>query len=228
MSDHLTIVYPKNDRLAKGAQKAIYERFGFLVLSSPDVVQYYESFKENYIYACRKLPRETVTSNVPIYPPIKGDVYRVVRSRNGDVPATTEKIGNYGITTEDVIRNYRLERPDSSLVIDSYLNFGYCRVSILGEPSTTTAVVGKFKRPRVATKPSYKNLAIEYFKKQKIDAEIVTDWSGELEALPNLGLADFIVDSVETGRSKEENGLIEYDKIMDSRAIWIWIWANPY
>ena len=216
-----TIVYPSNDRLAKGAEKAIYERFGVRpLLSSRQVVQYAATSKRELILNLPLQQLESFTKDNEIA------VYRLARTRNSDVPLTVESMpsGSYGITTEDVYQNYKLGMSrrgtnmlfDSLLTIESYLDFGLCRVSILGRAGTTIG-----PSSRIASKPVYKNLALDFFEKQSIVAEVTTDWSGELEGLPELGLADFIVDNVETGNSARENGLIEYAKIMDSRAIWI-------
>ena len=48
--------------------------------------------------------------------------------------------------------------------------------------------------------------------------------NGSIELAPIIGLSDRIVDIVSTGRTLQENGLVEYEKIVDitSRLI-----ANP-
>ena len=107
---------------------------------------------------------------------------------------------------------------DSSLIIYSYLNFGICRISLLGKRGRS---IDAFTTPRVGVKPVLRNLVLDYLQRQRITAEVKTDWQGELEGMIEAGLADFVIDSVETGRSRDGNNLIEYNKIMDSRAIWI-------
>ena len=214
-----TIVYPKNDRLAEGAQKAIYDRFGVLPdLSSRRVVQYQER-------------------------------YRLVRARNSDVPSIVDSMpyGSYGITTEDIFRDYKLGirrrgvniSSYSPSLIDSYLDFGSSKICLLGKQDVEERKDWQMRSSSgflpaqisikarliytVATKPSYENLTYDYIfvPRRRFMARIIVR-GGELEGLPELEVADFIVDSVETGKSAEENGLIEYGKIMDSRAIWIW------
>ncbi len=196
-----TIVYPKNDRLVVNVSEAIYRRFGV---------------------------RPDLSSRVAVQK-CYGSGFDLVRNRNSNVPLTTELIGVWGITTEDVFQNYILGRPKSQLRIEGRLDFSKCRVSVLGKAygRDISRVFGDVFPPdgngtRIATTRSYRNLALNYFERLGANqVEVITDWDGELEFLVAKGLADFIVDSVETGKSRDANALTEYDKIMDSRAIWI-------
>ncbi len=58
--------------------------------------------------------------------------------------------------------------------------------------------------PRVATK--YPRIAAEHFAKRGVQAEIVY-LQGSVELAPIIGLADLIVDIVETGETLAKNGL---------------------
>lgn len=66
------------------------------------------------------------------------------------------------------------------------------------------------KRLRVASK--YVNLAQEYYQSQGIQAEIIKLY-GAMELAPLVGLADEIVDLVETGSTLKANDLVAKDLI---------------
>lgn len=66
------------------------------------------------------------------------------------------------------------------------------------------------KRIRVASK--YVNLAQQYYQSQGVQAEIIKLY-GAMELAPLVGLADEIVDLVETGNTLKANGLVAKDLI---------------
>ena len=66
---------------------------------------------------------------------------------------------------------------------------------------------------RVATK--YSQIAGAHFGARGIPVEII-QLSGSVELAPALGLADLIVDLVETGRTLRENGLTVVEEIAES------------
>jgi ATP phosphoribosyltransferase len=68
---------------------------------------------------------------------------------------------------------------------------------------------------RVATK--YPRTAASYFGERGVPVEII-QLSGSVELAPVLGLADCIVDLVETGRTLKENGLHVVEEILESTA----------
>ena len=63
---------------------------------------------------------------------------------------------------------------------------------------------------KVATK--YPNIAKKYFENIGLQCSILKLY-GSIELAPALGLSDFIVDIVETGKTLKENGLEERDII---------------
>lgn len=67
-------------------------------------------------------------------------------------------------------------------------------------------------RPRVATK--YVKTAHRYFANQGIQAEIIKLY-GSMELAPLVGLADCIVDVVDTGKTLKANGLEPHELIME-------------
>ncbi|MBR5478848.1 MAG: ATP phosphoribosyltransferase [Clostridia bacterium] len=82
------------------------------------------------------------------------------------------------------------------------LGFGKCRFAL------ATKVEDDFysgcKTRRIATK--YPKVAREYFAKKGMDVDIIKI-EGSVELAPLLGIADAIVDIVETGTTMKENGL---------------------
>lgn len=82
------------------------------------------------------------------------------------------------------------------------LGFGRCRFALAG-PKRTDFFSGYSART-VASK--YPNVAANYFAGKAMDVRIIKI-EGSVELAPLLGLADAIVDLVETGTTLRENGL---------------------
>jgi len=72
--------------------------------------------------------------------------------------------------------------------------------------------------PRVATK--YPAIARRALARRGVQAELVRV-TGSVEAAPLLGLAHWIVDLTETGRTLRDNGLVVRDVIGETSARWI-------
>lgn len=88
------------------------------------------------------------------------------------------------------------------------LKFGKCKFAVAG-PKNSEFYEG-YNRKKIATK--YPNVARNYFRKIGQDVEIIKI-DGSVELAPILGLADAIVDIVETGNTLKENGLVVYEDI---------------
>ncbi len=94
------------------------------------------------------------------------------------------------------------------------LGFGACRL-VVAEPAQGTRERHRFRGLRVATK--YPRLTERHYSEQGMQVEIV-HLSGSVELAPALGLADRIVDLVDTGRTLAENGLVEVEEILRASA----------
>jgi ATP phosphoribosyltransferase len=81
-------------------------------------------------------------------------------------------------------------------------------LAVAGLPNTLINDIA----PKIATK--YPNVASTYFREQGEQVEIIK-LNGSIELAPIIGLADRIVDIVSTGRTLVENGLVEYERIVD-------------
>jgi len=90
-----------------------------------------------------------------------------------------------------------------------YVEYGAADVGIVGQD--VLVATGQ----RVATK--YPRLALSYFRKLGLSVEIIP-LTGSIELAPLAGLADLVVDVVETGRTLRENGLVELAEILSFEA----------
>jgi ATP phosphoribosyltransferase len=93
------------------------------------------------------------------------------------------------------------------------LGFGHCRL-VLARPSEADDY-RRASTVRVATK--YPRVTGAFFLERGLSAEVVR-LAGSVELAPGLGLADCIVDVVETGRTLAENGLTAVEEVAASTA----------
>lgn len=87
------------------------------------------------------------------------------------------------------------------------LKIGQCKFSVA---STKNYQPNDYKRKRIATK--YPTVAAEHFREKGEDVDLIKI-EGSVEIAPVLGLADAIVDIVETGTTLKENGLEIFEDI---------------
>jgi ATP phosphoribosyltransferase len=109
-------------------------------------------------------------------------------------------VADVGIVGKDVLME---ENRDVYELLD--LGIARCRMSVIALPEWTPSL-----HPRVATK--YPNVASQYFRERGQQVEVIK-LNGSIELAPLIGLADRIVDMVETGRTLQENGLVEMEQI---------------
>jgi ATP phosphoribosyltransferase len=93
------------------------------------------------------------------------------------------------------------------------LEISKCKLVVAGNPRTKY-----FNNMKVATK--YPNIAKSYFEEVGLQCSILKLY-GSIELAPVLGLSDFVVDIVESGKTLKENNLKEYDKIADISSLLI-------
>jgi ATP phosphoribosyltransferase len=129
-----------------------------------------------------------------------------------DVPAyVTYGAADLGIVGKDILLE---QEPDVYEPLD--LGFGFCRL-VVAEPRTLWERddPAKWSWVRVATK--YPRLTEAYFSARGIQVEIVR-LDGSIELAPLVGLADRIVDLVQSGETLRANGLVEVAEITRSTA----------
>lgn len=133
------------------------------------------------------------------------DEYEAVLSKAPDVITYVEHgVCDIGVVGKDTIIEH-----GSSFYEVMDLNIGKCRFA-LACPKGSDFFSG-YKRKVVASK--YPKVAKEFFKSKGMDVDIIKI-EGSVELAPLLGLADGIVDIVETGSTLKENGLEIVEEIL--------------
>jgi ATP phosphoribosyltransferase len=130
---------------------------------------------------------------------------KLIIIRASDVPTYVEYgSADAGIAGKDILMEY----DGSGLYEPLDLGIARCRL-VLAAPANFRATDGRL---RVATK--YINTTRNYFSDKGKQVEIIRLY-GSMELAPILGLADQIVDLVDTGRTLKANGLVPLDNIAD-------------
>jgi len=144
------------------------------------------------------------TSRKLIFDTSRADV-RLVVIRAADVPTFVEYgAADAGIAGKDVLMEYG----GGGLYEPLDLRIARCRLMLAGPEQAAP----RSRRPRVATK--YVETARRYFAARGEQVEIVKLY-GSMELAPLVGLADLIVDLVDSGSTLRANGLRPYDTIAD-------------
>jgi ATP phosphoribosyltransferase len=133
--------------------------------------------------------------------------------RPSDVPTYVEYGGaDAGIVGKDV-----LMEQDSDVYEPLDLGFGACRISV-------AALRGEGARDRLSSKirvaTKYPKITERFFNQRGLPVEIIKLY-GSLELAPVVGLADRIVDLVETGGTLKAHDLVEVEVIARSTARFI-------
>ncbi len=139
---------------------------------------------------------------------------RFLLAKPDDVPTYVEYgAADLGVAGLDMV----LER-GADVYQPLRLGFGRCRLSVAAPPDIGDRPLRLRPDIRVATK--YPRLARNYFLGRGLSVEIIA-LRGSIELAPAVGLADLIIDVVETGRTLRANGLEELRVIMESEAVLI-------
>ncbi len=139
--------------------------------------------------------------------------FRFLFVKDADVPTYVEYgVADCGIAGRDV-----LLESQSDVLEPVDLGFGRCRLVVAAAAGETSSP-GKLATVRVATK--YPRVTTEYFLGRGLAVEVVK-LAGSVEIAPGLGLADCIVDVVETGRTLLDNGLEVKETVAESSARFI-------
>lgn len=146
----------------------------------------------------------------------------------------------YGAADAGIVGQDALRESECDVYEPNLLQFGFCRLVVAGkreyqsvassQDTDNSGLVSNSPRLaapndwktltglRVATK--YPKCAQKYFSARGLAVEIIEVY-GSVELAPVVGLADLIVDVVDTGRTLKENGLVELDELFKSQATFI-------
>lgn len=136
---------------------------------------------------------------------------RFFLAKANDVPTYVEYgAADIGIVGKDTILE---EGRKLYEVLD--LKTGKCRMCVCG-PEAARERLKHHELIRVATK--YPHIAKDYFYNKKYQTVEIIKLNGSIELAPIVGLADVIVDIVETGSTLRENGLVVLEEVCDLSA----------
>lgn len=134
--------------------------------------------------------------------------YRLIFVKPADVPVYVEHgVADCGIVGRDV-----LLESEADLLQPLSLNIGACRIVVAARNDAPVRQSGMLK---VATK--YPRIAARHFGARGVAVDLI-ELSGSVELASVLGLADCVVDLVETGKTLQENGLRIIEVIAESAA----------
>lgn len=150
--------------------------------------------------------------------PLSADDRRLVRStadgsirylflKPDDVPTYVE----YGAADLGVCGRDTLLERGFDLLCPVDLGIGICRLVVAAQVGRTLPPV-----VRVATK--YPRLTAAHFQRRGVQAEIIAV-HGSVEIAPLIGLADAIVDLVETGTTLRDNALEEREVVLEVSSV---------
>ena len=139
---------------------------------------------------------------------------RFVFVKPADVPTYVEHgTADCGVAGRDV-----LLESEADVLQPLDLRIARCGIAVAAPHGLTIDMLAERGMLRVATK--YPRIAMRFFADRGLAVEII-ELAGSVELAPVLGLADCIVDLVETGRTLEENGLTIVEEISTSTARFI-------
>ena len=126
--------------------------------------------------------------------------FRFFLSKPSDVPTYVE----YGAADIGIVGKDTILEEGRSLYEVYDLQMGKCRMCVCG-PESAREKLQHHELIRVASK--YPNIAKDYFNNIKHQTVEIIKLNGSVELAPIVGLAEVIVDIVETGATLRENGL---------------------
>ena len=131
--------------------------------------------------------------------------------RGVDIPTCMEQGGAaLGVVGGDVLR----EQEHAGLHDPFALGIGQCRM-MLAAPEQYAAPRASYDGARIATK--YPNVTRAFFAGRGDQVQVIPLY-GSMELAPLLGIADYIVDLVDTGATLRAHGLKPVCKLMDIAA----------
>jgi len=131
---------------------------------------------------------------------------KIFLSKTSDVPTYVE----HGAADIGVVGKDTIIEEDRGVYEIFDLGLGKCRMCVAGLPEMKENL-NKSHSFKVATK--YPKIARDYFYNKKNKTVEIIKLNGSVELAPIVGLADCIVDIVESGATLKENGLEVFEEI---------------
>ncbi|MBL0386946.1 ATP phosphoribosyltransferase [Tumebacillus sp. ITR2] len=153
-------------------------------------------------------------AGIPVPEDIESSRKLILNTPNGEIdfilakPVDVPTYVEYGVADLGIVGKDVLVEADRDLYELLDLGIGKCKMSVAGLPNTEPHT----SMPRIASK--YPRIATEYFRGRGQQVEVIF-LNGSVELAPLIGLAERIVDVVETGRTLKENGLVVQEDILD-------------
>lgn len=138
------------------------------------------------------------------------DECQLYKAKAFDVPVYVEHGIDLGVSGTDVLLEH-----GSDVLVPLELPFGKCRLS-LAMPEWNIREPEDLDGYSIGTK--YVNIVSKYFQDMSVDVDVFK-LNGSIELAPSLGIADAIVDIVESGSTLKANNMVEVRKLMDISAI---------
>lgn len=143
--------------------------------------------------------------------PARDGTTRFLLVKPSDVPIYVEYgVADLGVAGKDTVLESRADVHD---LLD--LEIGRCRMVVAGPRSIPVRDVEGRAFVRVATK--YPRITDEHFRSRGVGVEVI-GLGGSVELAPVTGLAEQIVDLVETGSTLAAHDLVEHEVIFHSSA----------
>ena len=132
--------------------------------------------------------------------------FKFFLAKGPDVPTYVE----HGAADIGVVGKDTIDEEDRKILEVLDLNLGKCRMCVCG-PESAKELLQTRDIIKVATK--YPRIAKAYFNDVRHQSVDIIKLNGSIELAPIVGLADVIVDIVETGSTLRENGLVILEDI---------------
>lgn len=133
--------------------------------------------------------------------------FKFLLVRNQDVPTYVfHQSADLGVVGLDVLEEKGL---DVIRLLD--LKGGYCKVAI----GMREKEILDYNKPNLVVATKMEKITERFFSQKAISPKLIKLY-GSIELAPLVGLADMIVDIVETGTTMKQNGLQVVDTIMES------------
>ncbi len=150
-------------------------------------------------------PTEQLASSRKLIIPTNVSNIHLVVLRGSDVPTYVRHgAADVGIAGKDMLLEF------GGAGIYEPLDLGIARCRLMTAAPKGRAPRGQLRRVRVATK--FLNVAGAHYAKKGVHADLIKLY-GSMELAPLMGLADEIVDIVDTGKTLAENGMEALEEI---------------